>query len=170
MSFICFIRFSMYEEACFCPASCSLHSIESIHGSQSRRVGDEPTVLRRVFRKKWIQPEVLQSCSSASRRDIVPRAIATDDTRLDLGCVRSSYSQCTGEHVLTYQMRRCCAAAASQHVLLALNASPGRPEQHADKGEWHAKLAPCAPPSKTTRKNNKRTECARPIAVRLYRL
>lgn len=51
--------------------------------------------------------------------------------------------------------------------LLAFNASRSRQELACKCEGWQAMLPAHAPPVQNDKKNNKRTECTRPVAVRL---
>jgi len=143
----------MYEEASFRPASYSLHSMKSVHGNQSRRVGDEPTIPRKAFKRK--RPTARDTSDLLFRKQkSCPRATrhrrGHDST---LAVSTSSYSQCAREH---------SADIPDGHMLLlppppsmsCWHSMPVRVDKNrrADKGEWHAMLAQCAPPSATTMK------------------
>src|ERR1700712_4646036 len=99
------------------------------------------------------QPEILQICFSASRKSCLRATRHRRGHDSTLAVSTSSYSQCAREH---------SADIPDGHMLLlpsppsisCWHSMPVRVDKNrrADKGEWHAMLAQCAPPSVTTMK------------------
>jgi len=142
----------MYEEASFRPASCSLQSMESVRRSQSRRVGDEPTVLRRVLGRKEAPPRYFRAALPQAEEPVPESHPPQANHDSTLAVFAFSESQCAREH---------STDIPDEYMLLlppppsmsCWHSMPVRVDENrrAVKGEWHAMLAQCAAPSKTTK-------------------
>jgi len=62
--------------------------MKSVHGNQSRRVGDEPTVLRKVFEKKRATARDTSDAVFRKQKELSESHPPQARLRLDLGCAR----------------------------------------------------------------------------------
>jgi len=117
------------------------------------------------------RPIVLQRCSSASRRYIPPRAARhrrkhgstfdCDSNPPFPHCAWKHYTNIPDAYMLLPP------PTSMSCKLLAFNASRSRQELACKCEGWQAMLPAHAPPVQNDKKNNRRTECTRPVAVRL---
>ena len=105
----CFIRFIIYSRSTL-QHPVLFNQWRASSENQSRRVGDDPTILRMVSVRKSHRPIVLQRCSSASRRYIPPRAARhrrKHGSTFDCDLIHL-FPTAHGNIIPTSQMRICC--------------------------------------------------------------